>query len=195
MPFLEQVPRMDINSQSIQGIGLPDPYDIRRNLLDTVCNQTQCKDKDRWTFISFRFMYAFSASLHEGLNLNPLQQLGVVRQLVEHCRVEFAQYRRQSPISDLTLHMSLFIVCLILSNHAEIMDDISCEIPTQSSCLSYWERKQSWHTIGKIYTSLLHADELWENKHKNLRKRRAFSDLLSLLDNCGLSKRRIFVKV
>ncbi|KZV19144.1 midasin [Dorcoceras hygrometricum] len=102
MPFLEQVPQIDRNNQSIQGVGLlPDPYDVRRNVLGTVCVQTQCKANDR---------------------------------------------------------------------------------------------KQSWHTIGNIYISLLHSDELWENKHKNMRKRRAFSDLLSLLDNCGLSKRRTFVK-
>ncbi|XP_073015322.1 midasin-like isoform X1 [Primulina eburnea] len=144
MPFLEQFPRTDINNQSIQGIGhLPDPYDIRRNLLDTVCNQTQCKDND-------------SSS---------------------------AWFANWWDTVELTVH-----------SIGEIMDDINCDIPSRSSRLSYWERKQSWHTIGKIYTSLLHSVELWENKHKNLRKRRAFSDLLSLLDNCGLSKRRTFVK-
>ncbi|XP_073126022.1 midasin isoform X2 [Henckelia pumila] len=143
MPFLEQVPRMDINSQSIEDIGhLPDPFDIRRNLLDTVCNQTQCKTKDSSVWFS---------ELWDTVKLN-------------------------------------------LHGVEEIMVDINCSIPSQSSSFLYWERKQSLHTIGKICTSLLHSDELWESKHKNLRKRRAFSDLLSLLDNCGLSKRRTFVK-
>ncbi|XP_073036075.1 midasin-like isoform X3 [Primulina eburnea] len=143
IPFLEQAPRAEINNQSIQGIGhLPDPYDIRRNLLDTVCNRAQCKAKDSLAWFS--------------------NWWGTVE--------------------------------LSLQNIGGNMDDINCSVPSPSSCLSYWERKESWHTIGKIYTSLLHSDELWENKHKNLRKRRAFSDLLRLLDNCGLSKRRTFVK-
>ncbi|KAL0415065.1 UNVERIFIED_CONTAM: Midasin, partial [Sesamum latifolium] len=64
-------------------------------------------------------------------------------------------------------------------------------IPSQPSRFLYWEeRKQLWHTIENLCISLIHCGELWEDKNKKLRKRRAFSDLLKLLDGCGLSKHR-----
>ncbi|KAL8480046.1 hypothetical protein ACS0TY_026830 [Phlomoides rotata] len=68
------------------------------------------------------------------------------------------------------------------------------DTPSQLSC-SYWEEKaQLWHTIETICVNIIHCGKLWEDKTKNLGKRRAFSDLLKLLDSCGLSKHRTSIE-
>lgn len=51
------------------------------------------------------------------------------------------------------------------------------------------------HAIEKICTMIIDCVELWEDKGKNLRKRRAFSDLLKLFDSCGLLKHRAVKEV
>ncbi|KAI3455601.1 hypothetical protein Pfo_012264 [Paulownia fortunei] len=82
-----------------------------------------------------------------------------------------------------------------LERVGEFMDGIKDGVPSQSSCFFYWEeRKQLWHTIEKLCISLIHCGELWEDKNKKLGKRRALSDLLKLLDSCGLSKHRTSVE-
>ncbi|PIN24695.1 hypothetical protein CDL12_02577 [Handroanthus impetiginosus] len=82
-----------------------------------------------------------------------------------------------------------------LESVGEVVDSIMDGIPSQSSCLLYWEeRKQLWHTIENLCMSLIHCGELWEDKSKKLGKRRAFSDLLSLLESCGLSKHRTSIE-
>nr|AMP82937.1 acidic leucine-rich nuclear phosphoprotein 32-related protein 1 [Catalpa bungei] len=82
-----------------------------------------------------------------------------------------------------------------LESMREVVDSIKDGIPLQSSCLLYWEeRKQSWHTIENLCMSLIHCGELWEDKNKSLGKRRAFSDLLKLLESCGLSKHRTSIE-
>ncbi|CAA2972808.1 midasin isoform X1 [Olea europaea subsp. europaea] len=63
------------------------------------------------------------------------------------------------------------------------------DVPSQS-CYLYEERKLVQHAIEKICTMIIDCVELWEDKGKNLRKRRAFSDLLKLFDSCGLLKHR-----
>ncbi|KAL3632042.1 hypothetical protein CASFOL_025026 [Castilleja foliolosa] len=78
-----------------------------------------------------------------------------------------------------------------LERAGESMNVIKDSIPSQSSCFSEWEeRKQLWHTIENLCMSLLHCGELWEDTSKNFGKRRALSELLKLLDSCGLSKHR-----
>ncbi|KAL0354500.1 UNVERIFIED_CONTAM: Midasin [Sesamum radiatum] len=78
-----------------------------------------------------------------------------------------------------------------LESVRENTDGMKEGIPSQPSRLLYWEeRKQLWHTIENLCLSLIHCGELWEDKNKKLGKRRAFSDLLKLLDGCGLSKHR-----
>ncbi|XP_051115352.1 midasin [Andrographis paniculata] len=59
--------------------------------------------------------------------------------------------------------------------------------------LQWEERTELWHTIKTLSASLIHCCELWENKNK-LGKRRALSDLLKLLESCGLSKHRTSVE-
>ncbi|KAK4395085.1 Midasin, partial [Sesamum angolense] len=78
-----------------------------------------------------------------------------------------------------------------LESVREHTDGMKDGIPSQPSHFLYWEeRKQLWHTIENLCLSLIHCGELWEDKNKKLGKRRAFSDLLKLLDGCGLSKHR-----
>ncbi|XP_059643593.1 midasin [Cornus florida] len=61
----------------------------------------------------------------------------------------------------------------------------------QSSHLGHQEkRKQLWCTIETICRTAIDCGDLWKDENKNLGKRRALSDLLKLLDNCGLSKHR-----
>ncbi|KAI7735795.1 hypothetical protein M8C21_000557, partial [Ambrosia artemisiifolia] len=51
-----------------------------------------------------------------------------------------------------------------------------------------WDQIQ--HTFEKISTNLIYCGELWKEEKKSLPKRRALSELLKLLHNCGLAKRR-----
>lgn len=76
------------------------------------------------------------------------------------------------------------------------MDGVKDSITLKSSSLFNWEkRKQLWYTIENLCSCLIHCGDLWEDKSKNFGKRRAFSDLLMLLDSCGLSKHRTSVEV
>ncbi|KAI3766421.1 hypothetical protein L2E82_16478 [Cichorium intybus] len=52
------------------------------------------------------------------------------------------------------------------------------------------EWRQVRHTFKKISTNLIGCGELWRDEKKSLRKRRALSELLKLLEGCGLSKHR-----
>ncbi|GFQ03816.1 midasin [Phtheirospermum japonicum] len=82
-----------------------------------------------------------------------------------------------------------------LERVGEVMNGIKDSIPSQSSCFSEGEeRKQLWHTIENLCMSLIHCGEIWEDTSKHLGKRRALSDLLKLLDSCGLSKHRTSLK-
>ncbi|KAK6125035.1 hypothetical protein DH2020_041213 [Rehmannia glutinosa] len=129
---------MNIHSIQVQKT-ITDACEVSRTLLDTVCNQTQCKANDS--------------------------------------SIWFADWWKN------------------LERVGELMDGIKDSIPSQSSCLLNWEeRKQLWHTIESLCLSLIHCGELWEDKSKTLGKRRALSDLLKLLDSCGLSKHRTSVE-
>ncbi|XP_071901315.1 midasin-like isoform X1 [Coffea arabica] len=45
-------------------------------------------------------------------------------------------------------------------------------------------------TIWTVCSSVIHCGDLWKDENKHFGKRRAFSDLLKLLESCGLSKHR-----
>ncbi|KAK4479548.1 hypothetical protein RD792_015065 [Penstemon davidsonii] len=137
MEFLGQEgSRSGMDTQTINETKLMvDPFEVSRTLLDTICNQTQSKDKDSSLWLADWW--------------KNLEGVGEVIEGIKDC------------------------------------------IPSQSSCFLYWEeRKQSWDTIENLCSSLIHCCELWEDKSKMLGKRRAFSDLLKLLESCSLSKHR-----
>ncbi|KAL3824480.1 hypothetical protein ACJIZ3_020509 [Penstemon smallii] len=137
MEFLGQEgSRSGTDTQTIHDTKLMvDPFEVSRTLLDTICNQTQSKDKDSSLWL--------------------------------------ADWWKN------------------LEGVGEVIEGIKDYIPSQSSCFLYWEeKKQSWDTIENLCSSLIHCGELWEDKSKMLGKRRAFSDLLKLLESCGLSKHR-----
>lgn len=50
--------------------------------------------------------------------------------------------------------------------------------------------KQAWETIKKICEATIDCDVIWADEKKHFLKRRVFSDLLKLLESCGLSKHR-----
>ncbi|KAI3759776.1 hypothetical protein L6452_07827 [Arctium lappa] len=71
------------------------------------------------------------------------------------------------------------------------IDVVSKFIDFQSSSdVSKEEWRQVRHTFEKISTNIIDCGELWMDEKKSLGKRRALSELLKLLDGCGLSKHR-----
>lgn len=65
-----------------------------------------------------------------------------------------------------------------------------------SSGVTKEEWTQVQYTFEKISTNVIDCGELWKEEKKSLGKRRALSELLKLLDGCGLSKHRsTFVEV
>ncbi|KAH6793247.1 hypothetical protein C2S52_003724 [Perilla frutescens var. hirtella] len=77
-----------------------------------------------------------------------------------------------------------------LERVGEIASAVKDNMPSQSSCFYLEAKKQLWHTIGNLCDSVVHCGKLWEDKTKKSGKKRAFTDLLDLLDSCGLSKHR-----
>ncbi|XP_057771067.1 midasin isoform X2 [Salvia miltiorrhiza] len=77
-----------------------------------------------------------------------------------------------------------------LERVGEISSGIKDDTPSQSSCFYSEAKEQLWHTIVKLCATVVHCGEFWEDKTKKSGKKRAFADLLSLLDSCGLSKHR-----
>lgn len=67
----------------------------------------------------------------------------------------------------------------------------------KSSCLLYMDEwKQLRQTIDKICSTIIDCVDVWADASKKMGKRRVFSDLLKLLDSCGLSKHRaLFMEV
>ncbi|CAH9088613.1 unnamed protein product [Cuscuta europaea] len=64
-------------------------------------------------------------------------------------------------------------------------------LPPQYSQISFsgnWNRL--WHTIDEICRTLIGCVEVWNDDKKKSSRRRVFSDLLKVLDVCGLSKHR-----
>ena len=47
-----------------------------------------------------------------------------------------------------------------------------------------------WCTIEKLYRTIVHCGDLWKDTNKSLGKRRAFSELLKLLESTGLSRHK-----
>lgn len=53
-----------------------------------------------------------------------------------------------------------------------------------------------WFTIEKVCSTAIDYGELWKDSNKSLGKRRALSELLKLLESCGLSRHRpMFLEV
>lgn len=53
-----------------------------------------------------------------------------------------------------------------------------------------------WCTIENIYRTVVHCGDIWKDANKNLGKRRAFSELLKLLESSGLSRHKsIYMEV
>ncbi|KAG7997478.1 hypothetical protein I3843_01G213100 [Carya illinoinensis] len=62
---------------------------------------------------------------------------------------------------------------------------------SQSAPLLYQDQwKAVWWTIEKIYRTVVHCGDLWKDTNKSLGKRRAFSELLKLLESSGLSRHK-----
>lgn len=53
--------------------------------------------------------------------------------------------------------------------------------------------KEGWNSIEKICIHAAEFAHLWKHGTKNLKKRRALSDLLKTLEKCGLSRHRSMV--
>lgn len=72
----------------------------------------------------------------------------------------------------------------------EIASSIKDFGPSQSSFLLR-RGNQIWYTIIKICENIIGCDELWRDEKKHLQNRKmALTNLLNLLENCGLSKHR-----
>ena len=82
----------------------------------------------------------------------------------------------------------MFVILLHFSGNL----DIVCKfIDFQSSSdVPKEEWRQVCYTFEKISTNIIDCGELWKDEKKSLGKRRALSELLKLLDGCGLSKHR-----
>lgn len=53
-----------------------------------------------------------------------------------------------------------------------------------------------WCTIENIYQTVVHCGDLWKDTNKSLGKRRAFSELLKLLESSGMSRHKsIYMEV
>lgn len=66
-------------------------------------------------------------------------------------------------------------------------------IDSQSGHIYQEEWKKLWDTLEIICQTTGNCSDLWKDEKKRLGKRRALSDLLKLLENCGLSKRKSVV--
>nr|XP_009757416.1 PREDICTED: midasin [Nicotiana sylvestris] len=76
----------------------------------------------------------------------------------------------------------------IIEGVAGVIKDGQC---FKSSCLLYMDEwKQLRQTIDKICSTIIDCVDVWADASKKMGKRRVFSDLLKLLDSCGLSKHR-----
>ncbi|KAK1434225.1 hypothetical protein QVD17_11144 [Tagetes erecta] len=60
--------------------------------------------------------------------------------------------------------------------------------PSSGFTMEEWDQIQ--YTFQKISTNLIDCGELWKDDKKSMPKRRSLSELLKMLDNCGLSKHR-----
>ncbi|KAG6397962.1 hypothetical protein SASPL_139412 [Salvia splendens] len=77
-----------------------------------------------------------------------------------------------------------------LAKVGEISGSVKDDTPPQSSCFYSEAKEQLWYTIEKLCATVVHCGEFWEDKAKKSGKKRAFAELLNLLDSCGLSKHR-----
>ncbi|XP_031091675.1 midasin [Ipomoea triloba] len=59
---------------------------------------------------------------------------------------------------------------------------------SQISCFGDWN--QLWHTIDEICRTVIGCAEIWKDDGKKFGRRRVFSDLLKVLEACGLFKHR-----
>lgn len=81
--------------------------------------------------------------------------------------------------------------------YAEVTSILRQCSASQSAPLLYQDQwKAVWWTIEKIYRTVVHCGDLWKDTNKSLGKRRAFSELLKLLESSGLSRHKsMFMEV
>ncbi|OVA06149.1 von Willebrand factor [Macleaya cordata] len=73
----------------------------------------------------------------------------------------------------------------------EIGSIVSQYINSESSCLIYQEQsKNLWLSLENICRTATECADLWKDETKSFGKRRALSDFLKLLENCGLSRHK-----
>lgn len=81
--------------------------------------------------------------------------------------------------------------------YAELTSVLRQYSASQSTCLLSQEQwKIVWCTIEKIYRTVVDCGDIWKDSNKSLGKRRAFSELLKLLESSGLSRHKsIYLEV
>ncbi|CAI9114384.1 OLC1v1015101C1 [Oldenlandia corymbosa var. corymbosa] len=52
------------------------------------------------------------------------------------------------------------------------------------------EGMKIWDTVGRVCKTVIDCCDIWGDEHKPSQKRRVFTDLLKLLESCGLSKHK-----
>jgi hypothetical protein len=71
-----------------------------------------------------------------------------------------------------------------------------CSASQSTRLLSHEQWKIVWCTIEKIYRTVVDCGDIWKDSNKSLGKRRAFSELLKLLESSRLSRHRsIYMEV
>ncbi|XP_010261987.1 PREDICTED: midasin isoform X2 [Nelumbo nucifera] len=80
---------------------------------------------------------------------------------------------------------------LCLKDDKEVAVTVRKFLASQSACLLYQERwKMVWSALENICKTATECGDLWRDEKRNLVKRRALSDLLKLLECCGLQRHK-----
>ncbi|KAF8388344.1 hypothetical protein HHK36_027010 [Tetracentron sinense] len=80
---------------------------------------------------------------------------------------------------------------LCFKDNEEVENIISQWLASQSACLIYQEEwKEVWCSLEKISRTATECGDLWQDGNMSLGKRRALTDLLKLLESCGLSRHK-----
>ena len=65
------------------------------------------------------------------------------------------------------------------------------DLASPQPCLVYLEHwREVWSTLEHACRTVIECADLWKDVSKNLGKRRALSELLKLLESCGLSRHK-----
>lgn len=80
---------------------------------------------------------------------------------------------------------------MIFLKYLGVADSIKQWLASQSENQLYLEEwKDLWQTLEVICKTTMDCGNLWKDANKSLGKRRAFSELLKLLENSGLHKHK-----